>query len=114
MLPAENKFRTKNDVLNTMRKGNGVSSTLFTIRHLPDTNAKLAIVVSKKIDKRAVARNRIRRRIAHIMRALLEADPVNAKIVVIVKNKSINELNYDELQNELKNLLRQLQPPVNQ
>ena len=57
------------------------------------------MVVSKKISKKAVVRNKIKRRVRHLIK---EFNP-KAKIVVVVK-KDISNIEFKSLYDEFKNL----------
>jgi ribonuclease P protein component len=61
-------------------------------------------VVSKKINKSAVVRNRIRRRIYEIVR-LLDLE-LNSRydIVINVYNESVSEMNFEDLTQNIKEL----------
>ena len=52
-------------------------------------NWRLAIVVSRKVNKKAVIRNRIRRRSYEFFRKSLKDDPVLVDIVVVVKDDAL-------------------------
>lgn len=61
---------------------------------------KAAFVVSTKVDKRAVARNRIARRLREAFRALLPGLE-NGYLVLIIAKKSILDLDYHDLKKQL-------------
>lgn len=63
-------LRKKSEFSKTYRFGKQVKLSEFSVRALPNhTNTlQLAIVVSKKVSKKAVVRNRARRRIREILR----------------------------------------------
>jgi|SRR3989344_8810677 len=66
----------------------------------PDKKTKVAFVVSTKIDKRAVIRNRVARRLREAFRALLP-DIKNGYLVLIIAKKSILDLEYNEIKKQL-------------
>ena len=70
MIIKEYRFRTHASVRFVLRKGKPLYSKTFKICHLPNrgANYRLAVVVSKKVSKKAVIRNRIRRRIYELLR----------------------------------------------
>ncbi len=86
MLPQENRLRKNHEILRVYRKGSygggGPLSVKAAPSRLPVTRA--AIVVPKKVDKRAVVRNRNRRRIVEILRAELLQLPVGYDLVITV------------------------------
>jgi len=65
--------------------------------------SQFIVIVSKKIDKRAVARNRIRRLIREVLRRTL---PGGFVITCIVK-QNIAEYSYKEVKTIIKNLLHE-------
>jgi ribonuclease P protein component len=69
---------------------------------------RVAVIVSKKIFKHAVKRNRIRRRIYELIRARLDFTK-NVDLVVIVLSDKILELSHEELDKELTKLLAKAQ-----
>ncbi len=63
MVPASRRL-PRNDFLNYSQRGRRYHSTHLTVVHTPTKElAKTAVVVSKKVTKSAVARNRLRRRL---------------------------------------------------
>lgn len=63
-------------------------------------HSKFAVIVSKKISKKAVIRNRIKRRINEIIRKNWQTVPVGYNIVVIAKTDS-SKLNNLKLQQDV-------------
>jgi ribonuclease P protein component len=70
MLAAPNRLRKAYDITRVYRRGRYGGSGLLSVKVLatgrPESRA--TVVVAKKISKRAVVRNRIRRRLAGILR----------------------------------------------
>jgi len=60
-------------------------------------------VVSKKISKKAVIRNKIKRRIRHISRENLK----EGKFVIVVK-KNIADLEFKKLENDFKKIVSKI------
>jgi len=58
-------------------------------------------VVSKKISKKAVVRNKIKRRIRHLFSKHIQS----GKYVVIVKN-DISETNFEKIENDFKKIIK--------
>ncbi|MFA5010141.1 MAG: ribonuclease P protein component [Patescibacteria group bacterium] len=63
------------------------------------------IVISQKIDKRAVVRNRLRRQI----KAILSGADLGRRAVVIIVRKELLALSFSELKTELGQVLTQIQ-----
>jgi len=69
-------------------------------------NYRLAVVVSKKVNKSAVARNRIRRRIYEAFRTMEWADKP-CDLVITVFQATVEEMPVVELQKEVSSLVQQ-------
>jgi ribonuclease P protein component len=71
MIGRKNRFHGYGSLRNTYRNGKVVRGPLCTLKYLRNTrrdNYRVAAVVSKKVSKSAVVRNRIRRRIYESVR----------------------------------------------
>ena len=71
MIAKQYRFRGQNDIRRVYRQGRVVRGPIMSIKFLPNRrqgNYRLAVVVSKKVHKSAVTRNRIRRRIYEAFR----------------------------------------------
>jgi ribonuclease P protein component len=81
----------------------------MSLRYSPNPKRhtfRLAVVVSKKINKSAVARNRMRRRIYEAFRELELVDqPYD--LVITVFQASLEELPADELRQQVASLIEQ-------
>jgi len=64
---------------------------------LPSTNLKISPVVSKKISKKAVIRNKIKRRVRSLVRMFFD----KGQFLVIVK-EDISSIKFIELENDFK------------
>lgn len=71
MLAQKNRFHRRNHVKYVYSKGRSIRSDSLTLKYLTEQkhqNYRAGVVVSKKVSKSAVKRNRIRRRIYEIIR----------------------------------------------
>jgi len=68
---------------------------------------RAAVVVSRKVSKSAVVRNRIRRRIYEIIRVLASDNIASYDLIFIVYDKQLAELEGSELKEVILGLLRQ-------
>ena len=59
---------------------------------------RVAVVVSKKVDKRAVKRNRIRRRVYEILRKNFDYLPEKTDYVFVVYSRDLLEMPHNELE----------------
>lgn len=108
MLPNQNRLRRREDFAKVYTSGDRYRGKYLNLRILFEINVPLitrvGIVVSKKVSKLAVSRNRFKRQLRAIFRQLLSQLRGGLQIVVtvnIVKDKP----SYQEICDDLKNLL---------
>jgi ribonuclease P protein component len=108
MLAAPNRLRKTKDIDRVYKRGvyggaEGMLSLKATPNGRPET--RLVVVVGKKIDKRAVVRNRIRRRLTELLREQWTTVPGGYDIVVSVHSDLSHEP-FDRLRALLRQALR--------
>ncbi|HEY6737092.1 MAG TPA: ribonuclease P protein component [Candidatus Saccharimonadia bacterium] len=89
MLPAPNRLRSPKDIARVYKQGvYGAGANLFSVKALATGRpaSRATVVVSKKIDKRAVVRNRLRRQLVEALRAHWETVRPGYDIVITVHN----------------------------
>ncbi len=77
MVSARHRFHSRVSVQRVYRLGKVVRGTAITLKYATRSDAqsyRAAVVVSKKVHKSAVVRNRIRRRVYEIIRRHVRAD----------------------------------------
>lgn len=77
---------------------------LKTLKNNLDDN-RFGVVVSKKISKKAVVRNKIKRRLREIIR---QAHIKPGLDIIIITKPEIIDKNYQDIKNELENLFKNL------
>lgn len=108
MLAKEFRFHRQNDVRRVYSKGKSVRSGPLGLKYLKNTTTKsnrVAVVVSKKIDKRAVVRNRIRRRVYEIIRKHWSEMEQGYDLVITIFNVSVAIESQGELEHRVSKLL---------
>lgn len=78
------------------------------IRYVPNSqrlHSRCAVVVSKKIFKAAVKRNRARRRVFEIVRLTLPELTATYDFTITIYSAEVITLPHDELQHEIRQLL---------
>jgi len=91
MISRKHRFHGYNSLRRTYRNGQTVRGPFFAVKALPNPGRdsyRLAVVVSRKVHKSAVARNRMRRRLYEVVRQLEAkiADPYDIVITVFEPN----------------------------
>lgn len=108
MIPYKNRFHGHGSLRYVYRNGLISKSRYLTIKSVKDRNSisRIAVVVSKKVLKSAVGRNKIRRRTYEIMRNLLPNFNNHYDIAIIVNNSEVRTMEYAELEKIVFNQLK--------
>lgn len=87
MLAQNNRLRRASDIGRVFRRGNSGSAQQLHLKALScgQGSSRLAVVVGKKVSKKAVVRNRIRRRVKGMMEPLLTSLSPTYDIVVYIR-----------------------------
>lgn len=82
-----------------------LNSKFFVLRYDFDANAlECSVVIGKKVDKRAVARNRLKRKIVQKIRELIDTDK-KLRLVIYIR-KGLNEDIFSEFEIDLEKNLK--------
>jgi len=114
MLPAANRLRKTRDINLVYKRGVYGGAGDLSVKVMPNRlpQSRLVVVVGKKIDKRAVVRNRIRRRLVESVRQMWATVPASYDIVVSVR-ADLSERPFDELAGLLEQALGRAKPRNN-
>lgn len=96
MLPRSRRLSAK-DVERLMEKGRPSSMGALRLKYAPSAlpRSRFAFIVSKKVARDAVTRNRLRRWGASAARALPQRAPIDAAISITKRYISLSALNED-------------------
>lgn len=111
-LPSRHRLKKRWDFQSVYQQGIRRSSRHLIIRALPILQShdgepfdiKIGISISRKVSKKAVVRNRIKRQIRSVFRYLLPKISSSWLIIIIVKPEA-QECNYEHFLRELEQLL---------
>lgn len=113
MLAKKFRFHGHGSLRYVYRNGQAVRGRVFTVKYTKNptrTQSRYAVVISKKIHKSAVSRNRVRRRIYEILRAYNDKHMhVPHDVVVIISHPDALHMPAVDLQNMLVNALEKIQ-----
>jgi ribonuclease P protein component len=101
------RFHGHNSLRYVYSKGKAVRSQLFTIKYVPNTrrtHPRFSVVVSKKVIKSAVGRNRIRRRMYEYLRLHAEDLVSVHDVVIICTSAELRVLPYAQISEQLDQL----------
>ncbi len=109
MLSRKYRFHSRGGVKYTYRHGKTLRASHISLVFAPNSrnHQRFAVVVSKKVLKSAVGRNRIRRRVYEAIRAELPEYTVKNDCIFIVYSKDFQKIPFSELRAEVNRLLRQ-------
>lgn len=109
MLAARYRFHGHGSLRYVYKNGDAFRSRIMTVKAVRNTrrkNPRFAVVVSKKVLKSAVGRNRIRRRVYECMRHEQQYIKKDYDIVVIISSSDVRTMPHDELSDTIRNLLQ--------
>jgi ribonuclease P protein component len=101
------RFHGHNSLRYVYANGKAVRSQLFTIKYVANSHRKqprFSVVVSKKVIKSAVGRNRIRRRLYEYLRINTERLNEVCDIVVICTSAELRVMPYGQITEQLDQL----------
>lgn len=109
MISGKHRFHGRNALNAVYRHGRSVRVEHMALRVTPSKRAdyRLAVVVSKKVSKSAVVRNRIRRRLYEIIRLLKDEQRIDwpFDMVLVVYDDRAAKVSSEELREEVVRLL---------
>ncbi len=107
MLSKEFRLRKKADIDVVYKKGQTLANAKLAFRFSPNSlsTSRVAVLVGKKLEKSAVGRNRIRRRLREVIRLNFLQIPAGFDLLVIARDPKLREIDFVELNSEFLNLL---------
>ena len=107
MLPEKYRLKKKNDFARVMQGKGGAVSSCLILRFCSNQTevSRAGFVCSKKVAKKAVARNKIKRRLREMARALWPNVKAGYDLVFIAK-LGIADKDFAEIKASVENLLK--------
>lgn len=115
MLARTHRFHGHNSLNAVYRNGTTLRGSNVTLKVAPRTNNRpyrVAVVVSRKVSKSAVQRNRIRRRIYEVVRQNDE-NLTNKDLIFTIFSDQFVSLPAEELESSITQLLSKVSPASN-
>lgn len=107
-LNKKNRLKRKKDFESVFKKGKASKGNFLFARYLENDLgfSRFAFIVSSKVSKKAVVRNRIRRVLSDISRTRLKGfGPVD---IILVADKKITEAPRDKIEQDLEAIFRKI------
>lgn len=109
MLNKINRLTKEKDFENLFKNGQAFHSQLFNLKIVRNklNNTRFGFIISKKVSKKAVERNKIKRRLREVIRKEIEQIKNGYDAVIIVKNnQEVIKKEYLQIKNEVDNLIK--------
>jgi ribonuclease P protein component len=107
-LSKQNRLKHWRDFRTVYRRGKRVhgKNLVLVVYQNGESPTQVGISISRKVSKKAVIRNRIKRRIRHACRELLPQTDLSLQIIIIVRHCAV-QCEYEIFLRELEKLLIQ-------
>jgi ribonuclease P protein component len=107
MLPSKNRLKKKKDFANVLMRGKFFNDIFLSLKEIKNglEQARIGFVVSKKVSKKAVIRNRVKRLLREAIRDDLNKIKSCSDIVFFTK-KGIEKKNFWEIKEVVEKLLK--------
>ena len=104
-LPKKNRLKKKKDFEEVFKKGKAVRGNFLFVRYLKNSLQfpRFAFVVSSKVSKKAVARNRIRRLLSETVRVKLKN--IQSTDIIIIADKKIADTPKEKIIQDTESVL---------
>jgi ribonuclease P protein component len=109
MISKRYRFHSRGGVRYTYQNGKTIRGSKISLVFADNSRnrQRYAVVVSKKVLKSAVGRNRIRRRVYEAIRAELPKVEKPVDCIFIIYSKDILDIDYKEIRSLVHNLLKE-------
>lgn len=110
MISKQHRFHGYNQLARLYRKAQTARSAYMALKYAPNSGQdgyRLAVVVSRKVHKSAVVRNRIRRRVFEAYRVILADRPLAYDMAVVVYSEQVATMPAADLTRTIRGQLRQ-------
>ncbi|CAN5193745.1 hypothetical protein BH11PAT4_BH11PAT4_5870 [soil metagenome] len=104
MFPKRQRLHTTNDILTVFRRGEVIRNGPLRIHNTPSGDARVTVIVDKKVSKLAVERNLVKRR----LRAILATHPLPSGSTIVRGFSGIETMTYEQLSESLLFCLKKL------
>ena len=100
MLNKKYRFHSRGGVRYVYQKGKTIRSSKMSLVYTPNTRGftRLAVVVSKKVNKTAIGRNRMRRRVYEVLRKNFALIPPKTDYIFVIYSRDVLTMPFNELE----------------
>lgn len=107
MLNKRYRFHSRGGVKYVYKHGKTIWSSGMSVVFVQNTRGftRIAVVVSKKVIKSAVGRNRIRRRVYEAVRLNMDVIPKKMDYIFVVHTKDVMTMKFDRLEGVIRKMV---------
>ena len=100
MLNKKYRFHSRGGVRYVYQKGKTIRSSKMSLVYTPNTRGftRLAVVVSKKVNKTAIGRNHMRRRVYEVLRKNFALIPPKTDYIFVIYSRDVLTMPFNELE----------------
>jgi ribonuclease P protein component len=111
MISSTHRFHGRASIQRLYKNGKMVRSAYIGLRYAPNPRGtyRVGVVVSRKVNKSAVVRNRIRRRLYEHVRTLFSTSPPAFDVLITVFSEDLAALPAPVVRQEMENLFKKAQ-----
>ncbi|MCD4760508.1 ribonuclease P protein component [bacterium] len=102
MLPKENRLHQDKEIKAVVQKGQTFFLPQFVIKYQVNKEkfTKIGFIISTKVDKKAVVRNRLARQLREVIRSFLPEMKTGYSVMIIAKKQAL-ELDFEALKKQM-------------
>ncbi len=107
MLSTKNRLRRKKDIEKVLKEGNGFYKDFLVLkaRKNKERESRFGFIVSQKVSKKAVIRNRIKRRFREVVKGMIKKTNKNTDIILIALPGTETK-NFEEIKLTIEKLFK--------
>ncbi len=109
MLPRSQRLRLQRDITTVQRRGRSIGNRHFFVKFVPSSRniSRATVVVSLKVAKKAVVRNKIKRQVRAVLHKTLASIKKPHDIMIIVKRSAL-DLPFTEIEATIQSLVKKI------
>jgi len=109
MLPKKHRLRLETDIAYLYKKGRTAGNKQLVLKFLKTANEqplRVAVIISKKTEKSAVKRHRVKRQLREVIRSLIPILPNEVDMAFVMKTPFVT-MSFDEKKLSVIHVLKQ-------
>ena len=107
VLPFENRLKKKKEFQAVLKEGTFIKGVFFFLKYRPNNMqvSRVGFIVSKKSIKSAAGRNKVKRRLRHIIKEDIKNIKTGYDLIFLIK-KQAKEAKFADLENDVIQIIK--------